>query len=208
MKQLYTNLKKGEIKLQVETIDDLWFLSQIIEPKDFVTGKTLRKIKIGAEDQRSAKVVKKPIFVKVGVEKVEFAAEALRISGKIIEAPEEVSKGVYHTLAVERGTRLTVIKEHWFSYQLEKLKEACSAKPTNVLIVLMDREEAYFAKLKTHDFDLLAHLKGEVTKKQHEQRVAKDFFAELALTTRQYDERFDFSRIIINTEKNIFIGIR
>ena len=46
MKILKRNLKKGEIKLRIENLDDLWYLSQIIDSNDLVSGSTLRKIKI------------------------------------------------------------------------------------------------------------------------------------------------------------------
>jgi len=45
MRILKKELKKGRITVQTETIDDLWYLSQIVEPGDKVSGKTLRKIK-------------------------------------------------------------------------------------------------------------------------------------------------------------------
>ena len=46
MKQIHVNLKKGEMKLKIENMDDIWCLSHIIEPEDLVRGKTVRKIKI------------------------------------------------------------------------------------------------------------------------------------------------------------------
>ena len=54
MKQIHSNLKKGEIKLKVENPDDLWYLSTLIEPKDLVKGRTIRKIKPGEKEERKA----------------------------------------------------------------------------------------------------------------------------------------------------------
>ena len=42
MKSFVLNFQK-EVKLQVDTLDDLWYLSQIIEEGDEITGKTYRK---------------------------------------------------------------------------------------------------------------------------------------------------------------------
>jgi protein pelota len=197
MKQLNSHLKKGELKIKVDNTDDLWYLTQIIEPNDSVSGKTVRKIKIGGEEQRSAKVIKKKVYVAIVVEKLEFSGEALRISGKITEGPEDIPRGVYHTITLEPGTTIRIHKEHWFSYQLGKVKQACREKPTNILICLMDREEAYMARLKTKGYELLAHLKGEVQKKQHEQAISKNFYAELEKALKDYDSRSKFTRIII-----------
>ena len=126
MKQLYTNLKKGEIRLKAENLDDLWYLSTIIEPKDIIKGKTLRKIKIGEKEQRKLKIIKKPVFIKVEAEKIEFSKHSniLRISGIIREAPEDIQKGSHHTFNVEENSIITIIKEKWLKYQLDKLKEA------------------------------------------------------------------------------------
>ena len=67
MKKLSINLKKGEIKLQIQNLDDLWCLNQIIDPTDLIKGKTIRKIKIGDKDQRNVKIIKKPVFIEIKV---------------------------------------------------------------------------------------------------------------------------------------------
>ena len=47
MKVIFQDLKKGEIKVLVQSLDDLWYLAQIIEVEDLVSGITFRKVKIG-----------------------------------------------------------------------------------------------------------------------------------------------------------------
>jgi protein pelota len=197
MRQISSNLKKGEIKLEAENNDDLWFLNQIIEPKDLVSGKTVRKIKTGGEEERSSNVVKKVIFATIEVEKVDFCTDSLRLSGKIVDGPDDIPRGVYHTIVVEPQSRVLITKKHWYSYQLDKLEEACKQKPTNILICLMDREEAYFAKLKTKGFELLSHIEGDVPKKESEQKVQKEFYSELLRMLSDYEQRFNCSSIII-----------
>ena len=73
------NLKKGQVKVLTENQDDLWYLSTIIEPGDLVKGKTIRKIKIGEGDQRKTQISKKPVFLKIEVEKTEYSPELLRV---------------------------------------------------------------------------------------------------------------------------------
>ena len=73
MKLLHTDFKKGEVKVKIENLDDLWYLSQIVEKNDLVKGRTLRKIKTGEETQRKQKAEKKAVFLLIEVEKVEFS---------------------------------------------------------------------------------------------------------------------------------------
>ncbi|MFH0977862.1 MAG: mRNA surveillance protein pelota [Candidatus Woesearchaeota archaeon] len=196
MIQVHADLRKGLVKLQVENNDDLWVLSQLIEPNDLVSAKTVRKLKVGSVDDRQTSAVKRVVFVTISVEKVELNS-SLRLSGKIVEAPEDIPKGVYHTLDLEEHSRLTVVKEHWLSYQLDKLKDSYRSKPTNVLVLLLDREEAFFAALKTHGYEILSHLLGDVQKKDSPDKVHKVFFSELVKMLVDYDSRFGFTRIIV-----------
>ena len=65
MKLLHSNLKKGEVKLLAQNLYDLLYFSTIIEPKDIVQGKTLRKIKAASGDEKSKEASKKPVFIKL-----------------------------------------------------------------------------------------------------------------------------------------------
>ena len=39
MKAIFSDIKKGEYKIKVENLDDLWYLNQIIEANDLVGGR-------------------------------------------------------------------------------------------------------------------------------------------------------------------------
>src|SRR3989338_3259269 len=105
MKLIHTDLKKGEVKVKIENLDDLWYLNLIVEKTDLVKGKTLRKIKIGEETQRKQSTIKKPVFFLTEVEKVEFSktSNVLRISGIVKQGPEDVPLGSHHTFNVEEN---------------------------------------------------------------------------------------------------------
>lgn len=199
MKLLYSNLKKGEVKVLAQNLDDLWYLSSIIEPKDFVQGKTLRKIKIGSSEQRAKEASKKPVFLKIEVEKVEFSkySNVLRVSGTIKEAPEDIPLGEHHTFNVDENTSITIIKEQWLKYQLGKLKEACAEKKSSLLICVHDREEAYFAFLKKYGYDVLSHIHGEVQKKREESIKKENFYLSVISKLKEYVERYKIKQIII-----------
>ena len=143
MHQLYSNLKKGEIRLKAENLDDLWYLSSIIGPKDLVRGKTLRKIRIGEKDQRKTNVIKKPVFIEIEVEKIEFSRHSniLRVSGVVREGPEDIPKGTHHTFNIGENSIITVTKEKWLKYHLGRLNEALEREPARILLCILDREE-------------------------------------------------------------------
>ena len=193
MKIIHKNLKQGDIKLVVESNDDLWYLTQIISPGNFVSGKTQRKLKVSEE----AEPVKKTIFLKIDVEKLEFQPILLRVSGKIVEGPEDISRGSHHTFNVEIGTILTVSKSHWYSYHLKTLEEASQQKAAKFLICVFDREEAFFALTKPAGFTLLAKLKGSVKKKAVENSVKENFYQAIIKQLKEYDSRFSPSFIIL-----------
>ena len=199
MKLLHSNLKKGEVKLITQNLDDLWYLSNIIDECDFVEGKTFRKIKSSSGDAKSKDSTKKSIFVKLEVEKVEFSkySNVLRVSGVIREAPEDVPRGEHHTFNVDDNTTITIIKNEWLKYQLDKLKEASSEKKSAILIVVHDREECYFALFKKYGYEVLAHIEGEVPKKREENTRKENFYGSVINKMKEYAERYEIKQIIL-----------
>src|SRR3989338_1384927 len=199
MKLMHTDFKKGEVKLQIENLDDLWYLNQIVEKTDLIKGKTLRKIKIGEETQRKQKVEKKAVFLLIEVEKVEFSktSNVLRILGVVKQGPEDVPLGSHHTFNVEENTIISVIKQKWLKFQVDRLKEASKEAESKILICVHDREEAYFALMKKYGYQLLAGIKGNVAKKADAKQVESKFYKEILRQLEEYNDRYELSKIII-----------
>ncbi|MEM4268177.1 MAG: mRNA surveillance protein pelota [Candidatus Woesearchaeota archaeon] len=197
MKTLQKRLKDGVVRVEVETKDDMWHLSQIIEAGDKVRGKTERKIRIGSAEDRKSSHVKRLVFLEISVEKVEFHkhSDKLRVSGKITQGPEDIPKGTYHTFEIEEGTVIEIEKERWFDYQLDKIKE--SQTHPNVLVVVFDREEAIFACLRSYGYEILGEIKGEVEKKAIPENVKTAFFKNIAKEILDYDARKNYNIIIL-----------
>jgi protein pelota len=199
MKIIHQNLKKGELKVSVENSDDMWYLSTIVDLGDLVKGKTIRKIKLGINDQRSSNIIKKPVFLKIEVDKVSFGktSSLLRISGKITEGPEDISLGSHHTFNVEENTVLTIIKDKWLKFQLDKVKEASSSKIPKILVCVFDREESHFALLKKYGYQLLSKFSGDVQKKGIDEKVKGNFYNEIIDQLIEYDKRHKLDTIIL-----------
>lgn len=197
MKQISFNRKQGIAKLKIENQEDLWYLSQIADPGDKIKGKTLRKIQKGTDEK--SKQVKKAVFLKIEAEKIEFSktSSVLRIGGKVIEGPEDVSKGSWHSFNIEPGTVFSIEKEKWLSFQIDKLNESCKSKLPNIIICVFDREDAFFALMKKYGYELLAHIEGTVQKKAVEESVKSTFYSEIIKQIEEYSRRYNAERIIL-----------
>ena len=199
MKLLSKDFKKGFVKLEINSLDDLWFLSNIIDEGDSVSGRTFRKIKIGEATDRNANVVKKPVTLKINVEKIEFHkfSNSLRVSGKIIEGPEDVPKGSYHTFDLEEGTKIKIEKLEWLKFQIQKLKEASEEQTEKILLVAMDRSEVSYALLTQAGYKILSESKGDVGKKGYVETKGKDFYTEIVKQIEEYFKRESAEYIIL-----------
>jgi protein pelota len=194
MNIIHKDIRHGTVKIKVDSAQDLWYLSTIIEPGDAISGMTERKIKLGGSEDKS-KIIKRIIHLKITVEKIEYDAN-LRVSGKIIEAPDDIPKGDYHTFDLSEGSVITIDKERWSAYSIKKLDECINSKISNILIVAFDREEAIFAILKNQGYELLLELKGDVSKKGIEEKKT-NFYQEIYLKICEYDKRYIFDNIIV-----------
>lgn len=196
MKLLSHNWKTSVAKVLVETLDDLWYLHTLIEPGDRVEGHSTRKIKVG--DAETGTAVRKHVFVALTVERVEFAefSTHLRLLGKVIEGSEEVPRGTHHALTVEVRDTLTIIKP-WAQYQIERLREACSQGTPEVLICILDRDQATIAALKRSGYQVLTTLTGEVQRKYDPKIAGKDFYAEVQRALVEYNSRMPLTAIIV-----------
>ncbi|MBN2367631.1 mRNA surveillance protein pelota [Candidatus Woesearchaeota archaeon] len=196
---LSKNYKKNYAKLKIENLDDLWYLSYVIEKGDLIRARTFRKIKIGKEDDRKSEVVRKPVHLKITVDKVEFSkyTNILRVSGNITEGPEDIPLGSHHTISLEDGTEFTIEKTQFLQYQIDKLEESAQESKEKILLVVHDREEAYFAMLKKYGYELLSQLKGNPQKKTDVKTESTDFFPLIKKTIEDYNKRENFSHIVI-----------
>ncbi|MBN2421842.1 mRNA surveillance protein pelota [Candidatus Woesearchaeota archaeon] len=199
MKILFQNFKKNKVKLKIESLDDLWSLSYIIEKGDIIKATTLRKIKLGKDTERDSKIIKKPVFLSIRTEKIEFHkySNVLRVNGLITDGPEDIARGSFHTINLEENSVFELTKEQFHNYQIEKLKEATQEIPSKVLICVHDREEAIFALLKKYGYSVLSSVKGTVSKKSEDNIKTEDFYASIIKMIKDYDKRYGVDNIIV-----------
>ena len=190
MRILTSNLKKGLLKLLPESMDDLWAVHAVLAQGDRVEAKTMRKIKATEE----AKAEKRAVWLAITVDRWHIEGETLRIFGSVVEGTEEVPRGSAHTISVKVGNTVTIIKPAWQQWQLTKLK---SPRQPSVLIVVHDREEAFFAALRPKGYELVGQLRGAVAKKGQTKVAVEDFFARVAKEIAATAARLKAEHVIV-----------
>jgi len=137
----YKDLKHGVVKIVPESSDDVWLLATILQPGDLVRAKTLREVHFG--DRGSGRSTRVPMTLTVQVEKVEFQpfTTRLRVRGIVVDGPEKYGvKGKYHTLSIDAGSEVIVVKPGGWSRQvLERLERQGHGEAA--IIVALDYDE-------------------------------------------------------------------
>ncbi|MCC6047317.1 MAG: mRNA surveillance protein pelota [Desulfurococcaceae archaeon] len=139
---LREDLKHGVVELRVECEDDLWVLKGVIARGDVVVARTLRDVKIDGEGKRRL-----PMTLAIRVSDVYFQpfSGRLRVHGQIVEGPDEYGlRGSYHTLSIDVGSELVIVKSRWTRELLNRLRRA-SSRRVKVLLVSLDFDEVAIA---------------------------------------------------------------
>lgn len=158
MRVLRKDLRHGAVEVLVQTLDDLWHLYNIIEKDDLVHARTTREVKVDNVGRPSSR--RMPVSLTLTVDKVYFdrSTTRLRVLGVVTEAPESLHiQGSHHTLNLEPGQRAVIVKERWYSHQLERLQRA-TTKHEPIVLVAIDHEEACVAVLHSYGLEIKAQI--------------------------------------------------
>ncbi|ABR54997.1 putative translation factor pelota [Methanococcus vannielii SB] len=190
--------EKNIIKVMPENLDDLWHLSHIVQAYNAVYSVTERRTEDKGDKLRADRGTKRRVFLGIKVEKVSFHEEVnrLRVSGKIIHAPEDIPIGSYHTLDIEPFTQIS-IQKNWKKWDLTRLKEAEeSGKRPKVVVVILDDSEADIFTVRDFGVKELASIKSGVSKridsKQNEQAKYL-YYNEIITTLSEFDGKILFA---------------
>jgi protein pelota len=190
MKILKKDLRfnEGEISLITESLDDLWHLKYILEPQDIVFAFTKRRIEGATDKLRPEKADKKTVRLGIQVEKVEFHkfSNRLRVHGIIVEG---IDSGAYHTLNIEEGTNLSIIKK-WKNDQLERIREAeIASRRPRVIIATIEEGEACIGMVRQFGVEESSSLRQSLGKREGNQR--NEFFGELTAQLKWAADKVD-----------------
>lgn len=202
MRVLFKDLRHGVLKLKVENLDDLWYLSQVVLEGDLVRGETARRVK-DKEDVKSSGGERRPVTLGVRVEKIDLKSDVnnLRVSGIVEGGPEDVvSLGSHHTLNVDADSVVTVVKREWSRVLLNVVDSAVkSTWRPRVLIVVVDDGEATLGLLRESNVqysELSRNVGGKYDLHGRAERK-KDFYGELTAMIENTSLKDNVSRIIL-----------
>jgi protein pelota len=189
MRIVHFERKTGEMKIQPDTLDDLWHLEKVIAPGDQVEAHTLRTYKVGTKEE------KKSVTIRVKAERVEFAKNAnrLRILGPIVWGdPEEyVQLGKYHTIEVEPGERLKITKE-WKNHEIKRLQDAeKESKKPRIRIIVLDEEKALTGFLRASGVDYGPEFYSSGSKRDEKYETKKlEYFGTIMAEVERHPEKY------------------
>ena len=147
------NKEKNNFELKIETLDDLWVLSQFIVPGDKVSGKTERKIKVGGED--STKQSRKLIFINLLIDKVDYTENILRVGGKIQNETEHTAIGQHHSFNYQVGDLINIEKQKILHYEEKLLNNSIESKNSFYLLIILDKDDLLVTEFSQHSFNVL-----------------------------------------------------
>jgi protein pelota len=187
--------KKGEIKLLVNNLNDLWYLYNLIQEDDLVFGITYRRDEKQSDKLRPDRVEKKKIRLGIRVTNVEFHefSDRLRVHGLIESFSKgDISLGSHHTLNFVSGDAITILKESgWAEHQLEQLQDAVKATKVPIITLLaLEDDNATLAVLYQYGVQHVTTIPAHVSGKQYDTtKSSKDekrhFFGEILSQLKQ-----------------------
>lgn len=173
MRIIRLNSVSNFLKLEPETLDDLYLLAMIISEGDIVEAQSSRRFRGNETDVGE----QKEVTIRIRVERAEIDKNAarLRVSGKIIYGkPEEfVTMNSYHTLNIAARDIIDVHKDEWKEYILKRIKRAVSeSKKPRMGIIVMDDEKALIAYVRGYGIDIVSEHYSRLSKRMKEKDYA------------------------------------
>ncbi len=192
MKILEWDEKHGIMRVHVDNEDDLWTLGLILEKGDEVIARTTRDVSVGKESRRV------PMTVKLRVERTEFQVftNRLRILGVIEEAPERFGiQGSHHTVNVDVGDDIVIIKKEWSKFALNKIKRQAEPR-VKVLLALVDYDELLIAMPFAQGVKVLAE-RSLRTPSKNEPEVIEENAEEAVKEIEAYAKTYGVEAVVV-----------
>ena len=186
MKVLEMDLKRGIVKIKVQSKEDAWHLYNLIEEGDYISAFTYRRRKEEDDKIRSKKGEKERVYLKIQVTDKEFQkfTDRLRIRGKIVEGVDEI--GAYHTFNIEPNMEIKIEKE-WKEHHLKRLEEATKKHP-KVAVLAMDDEMATLAIVHEYGVEEVANIPSYKGGKMYDDAYDdKEYYGQILAKVKNLD---------------------
>ena len=178
------NRNTEKMLIAVDDDNDLWYLSNIIEPGDMVRATVFRREEKREDMIRSKESQRKPVTLSIAVDRVEFRnfTDTLKILGIVKEGPEELIN-VHQSVNVSPGDSIELIGKKWNSGQIELLSEATEQSVKGVLFIALDDESCLVATARNYGINVIARIDSGRSGKMYEVKYSeKDYFKEIQNT--------------------------
>ncbi|MGA1866518.1 MAG: hypothetical protein ACMUFK_03515 [Thermoplasmatota archaeon] len=153
---------KGMFKVRVDTMDDLWYLHQAIQPGTVVGTLTFRKLEAKEDQVRADSQPRVRVYLRITVLSTEFHpfTDVLRVRGIVLEGPPEISG--HHTFNVDVGTVLDRQFTEDSTEVISILEDAQrNARGTVALAVSMDDETADLFRLRDYGMEKVGTIRTQ-----------------------------------------------
>lgn len=201
MQVLVDKTRNGELKVLIESLDDLWVIYNIIRENDQIKGRTFRRVIIREGDPG----VRKPMTLLLNIQKVEFHefTNRLRVLGTILEGPEDwVSTGQHHTFNLEPGSKISIFKEQWFRNDIQRIRRNLEKKSTSsVLCIAIENGLANVAMLTNYSLTPISEIKENIPGKRYSKQMHKEivekFYNNVSTVIDENLSKYPLSLIVI-----------
>ena len=189
-------MKEGIVEIIPETLDDLWHLSHIIEVGDNASSKTTRRIQDTSGDKlRSDRGIKKTFYLSLDIENISFHlfTGKLRLTGVITMGPEDIIPlGSHHTLEVKLNNSLTISKEKWGKWAINRLNQAIEdSKKLSAIVIAIEDDTATIGLMRQFGIEYYGSIKGHISGKRivdkNRQRNIIDFYEKVVESIVKFD---------------------
>lgn len=151
--------ENGWKSLKTESMDDLWYLKNILSKEMLVKKTVMRREEKKDDMERSKESKRKPVTVTIQPESVDFQpfTDRLRITGIIREGPEGLA-GQHQSLVISADDDVEIWMDSWDNLTQDLLKESLIKSSSGAIFVSMDDESASIYTLR--DYGL--YLNGKI----------------------------------------------
>ncbi|KAF2822466.1 hypothetical protein CC86DRAFT_372974 [Ophiobolus disseminans] len=200
MRLIYSKIEQktgeGTVGLLPEEPEDMWHIYNLIQEKDIVRARAVRRIsKITEFGPTSSQRVAFDLEVAVLATDFDIGSGQLHVIGRVAEQNEHAKMGAHHTLDLELNRKFHLTKaDGWDSVALQMLREACDVdRRAELWAVVLGPGTANICIITEHQTILKQHIEVPVSRKRrggvdsHTKGMEKFFSTTLATLLRQMD---------------------
>jgi|YelNatPaOPRAMG01_1025707.scaffolds.fasta_scaffold00161_24 protein pelota len=177
------HIDEQAVDIQVEGINDLWYVQNIIHSGDSILTAVRRRTEKQEDIARSKETERVTVSVSLKIEKVEFQAfsNRLRILGVVNSGPDEIL-GEHQSAIVKPGDILKIFKESWNQSERRMLQESTEeSSKTTAIFVVADDDEANVYLLRAYGIQSVGHIDSGKSGKYYDSSYSEEsFFRQIA----------------------------